>query len=94
LALTVDEAIIRLLALRQLSLLAALDARGHGAIAPVILRPETADPWRDRRLPAALRQARTRPDWSALTISNGEPSGRDEAIARLAKALDDGHRMD
>jgi hypothetical protein len=94
LSLTVDEAIIRLLALRQLSLLAALDARGHGAIAPVVLPSETADPWRDRRLPAPLRQARTRPDWSALTISNGEPSGRDEAIARLAQALDDGHRSE
>ncbi len=87
-ALTVDEAIIRLLALRQLTLLAALEARGHGAIAPAVLTADAADPWRDQRLPSPLRHARTRPDWSTLEATNNEAEGRASAISRLAQALE------
>src|SRR5690606_13820837 len=42
---TVDDAVLRLLAVRQLALLEALQRRGHAALAPIVIDPlaSTAD---------------------------------------------------
>jgi hypothetical protein len=88
--LTVDDAILRLVALRQRLLLAALEGRGHAAIAPIELRDaETfdADPdarrWRKGALPYALEKARAHPEWA-----DGEgDERRDEAVRELAAEL-------
>ncbi len=64
--LSVDDAVLRLLALRQLQLLQALEARGHAAEDKIRLAsPEDRD-WREGRLPEALTRARAHPEWSAL----------------------------
>lgn len=85
--LTVDEAIVRLLALRQLSLLAALQARGHGAVAPMVLPDADAGPWRRDRLPGTLRQARVNPAWSRLSDVETDERERAQATAGLAARL-------
>ena len=83
----VDEAALRLLAARQLDLLAALIRRGHASQQP--LKPGGEDRWRDQRLPEALRRARHRPGWSGLNPGVSGQSGRDVALAGLTEKLDD-----
>src|SRR5690606_4117763 len=88
--LTVDDAILRVVALRQRRLLAALEGRGHAAMAPIELRGGAdpgADPGarrrREGRLPAALAKARAQPAWARA----GDDGDRDEAVAELAEEL-------
>jgi len=87
--LTVDDAILRLLALRQRQLLHALEGRGHAALAPIELA--NAAPaedavqrrWREGSLPDALERARAHPEW----MRPDADSARDAAIEALAQAL-------
>ncbi len=90
--LTVDDAILRLIALRQRMLLTALEGRGHAAMTPIELGgegvhdgsaddPETAR-WRKGDLPWALEKARAHPEWA-----QGDDEDRDEAIEDLADDL-------
>jgi len=93
--LTVDDAILRMVALRQRALLAALDGRGHAALMPIELQgggetvaaPSAADPaadrWRKGALPDALARARAHPEW-ALDHGGQDKEG---VIAELAQAL-------
>ncbi len=92
--LTVDDAILRLIALRQRMLLTALEGRGHAAMAPIELGGEGVpdgsddDPvsarWRKGDLPWALEKARAHPEWV-----QGDDEDRDEAIEELADELAD-----
>lgn len=96
--LSVDEAVIRLLIVRQLALLDALDRRGHAAQDPITLAtdegvdpatavaPATVD-YREARLPDIIISARAHPQWSALTDGYVPGRGRDQAIRTLAEAL-------
>ena len=84
--LTVDDAIIRVLAARQQALLHALTGRGHAAITPIELVDPGLKRWREGPLPAALDEARAHPEWSGLT---GRPddasSDRQAAILALVE---------
>lgn len=86
--LRVDDNILRLLAVRQLKLLAGLQGRGHAASAP--LKPDDSGEqetvWQ-AQLPAALRRARARPDWCSLNTSYTPESTRQEAIDSLVAEL-------
>ncbi|WP_312668636.1 GTPase/DUF3482 domain-containing protein, partial [Stutzerimonas nitrititolerans] len=64
--LTVDDAVLRLLALRQRQLLAALAARGHAAMDAIRLDAADDKAWREGKLPEALQRCRAHPDWSSL----------------------------
>lgn len=64
--LTVDDAVLRLLALRQRQLLMALEARGHAAIDSIKLDTPQDKTWRQGKLPDALHKARAHPQWSSL----------------------------
>ncbi|MFD2640685.1 GTPase/DUF3482 domain-containing protein [Pseudomonas japonica] len=64
--LTVDDAVLRLLAVRQRQLLQALDARGHAAMSRIRLENPPDQVWREGKLPAALSKARAHPQWSSL----------------------------
>lgn len=87
--LTVDDAILRLVALRQRQLLIALEGRGHAAMTPIELPqavspesdPDSAD-WREGRLPDPLLQARAHPEWA----HEGDDD-RDDAERSLAEYL-------
>lgn len=85
--LAVDDAILRLLALRELALVAALEARGHAAITPVARSTRVAH-WREGALLAPLQRARSRPEWSALLGAVGDEGGRARAIESLAGELE------
>jgi hypothetical protein len=83
--LTVDDAVLRLLALRQRQLLDALAARGHAAQDAVRLESPQEQAWKDGKLPKPLSVARAHPEWSSL---NGKVRGeedRQQLIDALAK---------
>lgn len=86
--LTVDESVLRLLALRQKQLVLALAARGHAAIQSIELAAPDDKTWRQGKLPDALNKARAHPQWSSLNphprLSQAE---RQEAIDELAGVI-------
>ena len=92
--LTVDDTILRLVALRQRLLLAALEGRGHAAMAPIEVRDAEAaraadedapaQRWRKGPLPYALERARAHPEWAR---DSGDAE-RDDALAAIAAELD------
>ncbi|MEL7940526.1 GTPase/DUF3482 domain-containing protein [Pseudomonas delhiensis] len=86
--LSVDDSVLRLLALRQRQLLAALQARGHTAMEAIRVDSPEDKQWREGKLPEALRKARAHPEWSTL---NGrkrvDKSERQEQVDALAQQL-------
>lgn len=78
--LSVDDAVLRLLALRQRQLLAALAARGHAAVEAIRLEAPQAQDWCAGKLPAPLTRARAHPEWSSLN-----PGARLEQTERRAQ---------
>jgi len=91
--LSVDDAVLRLLALRQQALMLALARRGHAARERLQLPDQDPEHWRLGKLPAALRRARAHPEWSSLNAASHKKRGaprqveRDQAVAELAGAL-------
>ncbi|HQZ03208.1 MAG TPA: GTPase/DUF3482 domain-containing protein [Thauera sp.] len=95
--LTVDDVILRLVALRQQQLLLALDGRGHAALSPIEVGEaraeaaaevaervdEVAERWRKGALPYALEKARAHPEW----VDEDGDEEREAAIAELSAAL-------
>ncbi len=88
--LTVDDAVLRLLALRQRQLLAALATRGHAAVEAIRLNTPQDQTWREGKLPEALQRARAHPEWSSLNpaarLQDGE---RQMALDALQAELRD-----
>lgn len=86
--LTVDDNVLRLLALRQQQLVKALDARGHAAMGTIEVTALQEQTWREGKLPEALNKARAYPQWSSL---NGHKHlslrEREEQIEALAQQL-------
>jgi len=86
--LTVDDNVLRLLALRQRQLLKALDARGHAAMGHIDIVAPDDKTWREGKLPEPLNKARAYPQWSSLNdrarLNHGE---REEQVERLAGEL-------
>ena len=83
--LTVDDAVLRLLALRQRQLLDALATRGHAAQQAIRLESPQEQAWKEGKLPKPLSVARAHPEWSSL---NGKVRGeedRQQLIDELAK---------
>lgn len=85
--LTVNDTILRLLALRQLHLLQALESRGHAALVPIRQFAESAETLREGTLPEALRRARAYPSWSGLYGDLPVDAEREAAIDLLAAVL-------
>ncbi len=83
--LMIDEATLRLLASRNLELLAALMRRGHASQTP--MRATGRDLWPDQRLPRMLRQARHHPEWSSLNRDYRDRDERDRAVEQLSQRL-------
>ncbi|AHF65520.1 MULTISPECIES: GTPase/DUF3482 domain-containing protein [Pseudomonas] len=85
--LTVDDAVLRLLALRQQHLLQALDVRGHAAMDSIDVSEPQDKAWREGKLPDAVHKARAHPQWSSLNpgakLSQAE---RQEQIENLANS--------
>ncbi|TBU93276.1 GTPase/DUF3482 domain-containing protein [Stutzerimonas kirkiae] len=86
--LTVDDGILRLLALRQRQLLDGLAIRGHAAQQAIHLQHPQDDAWRQGKLPDALGRARAHPQWSSLNPgSRPGQRERQQAIDELKSLL-------
>jgi hypothetical protein len=86
--LTVDDAVLRLLALRQRQLLQSLEVRGHAAIESIKLTAPLDKTWREGKLPEALHKARAHPQWSSLNPgAKLNQSERQEQVETLAKTV-------
>jgi len=85
--LTVDDPILRLLALRAQRLLEALERRGHAAMTRVALPPLDESAWREGDLPPVLAQARIHPQWSSLSARYDADEERAAAIEELARSV-------
>jgi hypothetical protein len=84
---SVDDAVLRLLALRQRQLIEALERRGHAAREPLRLDLPDDEAWRKGPLPDALKEARSRPEWSALGKHHEDSDRRKRMLLELAKTL-------
>ena len=86
--LSVDDAVLRLLALRQRQLLAVLATRGHAATEAIRLATPQDQGWREGKLPEALQRCRAHPEWSSLNpgarLQDGE---RQTALDELETQL-------
>ncbi|MFI3048272.1 GTP-binding protein, HSR1-related protein [Pseudomonas coronafaciens pv. coronafaciens] len=86
--LTVDDAVLRLLALRQRHLLLALGVRGHAAMHSIELTTPQDKTWRKGKIPEPLSRARAHPQWSTLNPHPKPNQGeRQEAISELASVV-------
>jgi hypothetical protein len=85
--LTVDDPVLRLLALRQQALIRALERRGHAARDPLRLTPPADAALRSAPLPEALSEARGQPSWSALSQQHAGSPRREAALRALARQL-------
>ncbi|WP_312965551.1 DUF3482 domain-containing protein [Stutzerimonas kunmingensis] len=89
--LSVDGAVLRLLALRQRQLLAVLATRGHAATEAIRLATPQDQSWREGKLPDALQRCRAHPEWSSLNpgarLQDGErQAALDELQAELQQS--------
>lgn len=84
--LMIDDATLRLLAARQLQLLAGLRQRGHASQAP--LKLDQHSDWSDKKLPDPIQTARRRPEWSALNPHHTAEPSRQRAVSALAGVLE------
>lgn len=83
-----DDAVLRLLALRQLQLIQALERRGHAALAPIVLAPDQATlNLKKGKLPVTLTDARAHPAWSSLSDQFNGDTRREQAVSQLAADL-------
>ncbi|MFA0920699.1 GTP-binding protein, HSR1-related protein [Pseudomonas coronafaciens pv. garcae] len=86
--LTVDDAVLRLLALRQRHLLLALGVRGHAAMHSIELTTPQDKTWRKGKIPEPLSRARAHPQWSTLNPHPKPNQGeRQEVIDELASVV-------
>jgi hypothetical protein len=85
--LSVDDAVLRLLAVRQRALMQALERRGHAAREPVRLEAPDKDPWREAGLPSEIQEARSRPEWCGVADNYQDSPRRAAIVSRLAQRL-------
>ncbi|OZI36876.1 GTPase SAR1 [Bordetella genomosp. 10] len=88
--LSIDDAVLRLLALRARRLIDALDRRGHAARDPLRLDEAQTDgdrAWREGKLPPELKEARSRPEWSTLNAAHEDTPRRAAAVRTLGERL-------
>ncbi|HEX5515386.1 MAG TPA: GTPase/DUF3482 domain-containing protein [Gammaproteobacteria bacterium] len=86
--LTVDDTVLRLLVLRQVLLVKALERRGHAAVDAIRLDAPLDQEWREGKLPEVLLRARARPEWSSMNLkARLEEAERQEQVETLAQQL-------
>ena len=84
---TVEDQILRLLAIRAQRLIQALEARGHADMSPVRIPEEGQEKLRSDALPPPLQEARGNPEWSRLGYRFSPGSRRDAAVRELGQTL-------
>lgn len=86
--LTVDDPVLRLLAVRGLSLLDALDRRGHAAQDRIQRYESDYKFWQEESLPRPLKNARSYPEWSSLNKDYKDSRVRSDVIRELSRTLE------
>src|SRR5690606_11006850 len=85
---TVEDSILRLLAIRAHQLIRALELRGHADMAPVQISMQAAqEELKEQALPEQLQEARSHPEWSRLGDHFSPGSRRDVAVGQLGRTL-------
>lgn len=85
---TVEDSILRLLAIRAHQLIRALELRGHADMAPVQISMQAAqEELKEQALPEQLQEARSHPEWSRLGDHFSSGSRRDVAVGQLGRTL-------
>lgn len=84
---SVDDNVVRLLAARQMALIAALEQRGHAARDPITIDIERVNGFNDSRLPETIQEARSNPQWSTLDDHYETSVRRQRLVERLAASL-------
>lgn len=82
---TVDDPVLKLLALRQLALIRALDRRGHAALAPIA--PDAPEATLPEELLGLLHEARSQPQWSASGTAPVSDERREQHVQRITNVL-------
>lgn len=85
--LRIDDNILRALAARQIQLLQALEARGHGAQHKIIAVDAADTVFDGPRLPTPLRQARANPEWESSRPTFDFEDRRQLALDGLVQIL-------
>jgi hypothetical protein len=84
--LSVDDGVLRLLVLRQMALVRALEQRGHAAQGLIQIDADM-DALRKGSLPDEVDEARSQPQWSTLADDYASSPRRTHAIQSLAGKL-------
>ena len=84
---SVDDPVLRLLALRGQTLIQALERRGHAATQPFSLAAPSSAAWQKKPLPDELKEARSRAEWSTLSTGFEDDERRRHVIQTLAAQL-------
>src|SRR5690606_32901174 len=84
--LSVDDGVIRLLALRQMALVHALELRGHAAQGLIHIDSDL-ESLRKGALPDEINEARSQPQWSTLTDNYASSPRRANVVQSLAGKL-------
>jgi GTPase SAR1 family protein len=77
----VADGTLRLLAMRQFSLVKALLRRGHAAQTPLASESDRTPRWSRGPLPRPVREARLKPQWSRMNPAVFDPARGDRQIA-------------
>lgn len=85
---SLDDPVIRLLAIRSLQLLEALEIRGHADMAPITLNTENmTEQFKEGELPEEIKEARSQPQWSKMSAHFATSARRNMVIKSLAAKL-------
>ncbi|AEP35825.1 DUF3482 domain-containing protein [Taylorella asinigenitalis] len=84
--LSVDDNVVRLMAVRGLLLIAALDRRGHASMTPIALPTEYKKMWINA-MPEEISTARGHPEWSSIGGRSKTNEAKREVIKALSKEL-------
>lgn len=84
---SLNDQVLRALAARQLTLLSALERRGHAATQPIQIKMNEHAIVQNKQLPDALREARANPAWSSMSSMHESSPRRHRRVSELARQL-------
>ncbi|HBT34183.1 MAG TPA: DUF3482 domain-containing protein [Pusillimonas sp.] len=84
---SLSDQVLRVLAARQLTLLKALEHRGHAATQPIEIKMSEHAIVQNRQLPDALQEARANPAWSSMSAAHEDSLRRRRLVSDLARQL-------
>jgi len=84
---SLNDQVLRVLAARQLTLLGALERRGHAATQPIEIKMNEHAIVQNKQLPDPLQEARANPNWSSMSATHESSPRRRRRVTELAQQL-------